>query len=211
MEITVAATIRTPGKRGDVRRQRREGRVPGVIYGACEPLAISCSAKELAARLQEEAFRSTLLTIDVEGRKIPALLREVQMHPFRREILHMDFQAVSAEQEISTSVPLHFINAEDSPGVKLHRAIFTSIENQVAIHCLPKDLPEFINVDVGNLDVGQNIHLSEITPPEGVRFDAITRGDDPALAVMTAPVAEEEEKGADEEPAPEPDPNAPVE
>lgn len=197
MEITVAATIRTPGTRGAVRQQRREGRVPGIIYGACEPLAISCSAKELTARLQEEAFRSTLLTLEVEGKKIPALLREVQMHPFRREILHMDFQAVSAEQEIAASVPLHFINAEESPGVKLHRAIFTSIENQVAIHCLPKDLPEYINVDVGGLDVGQNIHLSDIAPPAGVRFDAITRGDDPALAVMSAQAAEESDAPAE--------------
>ncbi len=192
MEITVAATIRKNSGRGSARENRRNGMVPAIIYGACEPLSVACSARELAVRLRDEAFRSTLLTLDVEGRKIPALLREVQMHPYKREIIHIDFQAVSADSEVAANVPLHFIGVEDSPGVKLHRAIFTSVENQVAIHCLPKDLPEFINIDSSDLDIGKSIHLSEIAAPQGVRFDAIVRGEDPVLAVMSGQTAEEE-------------------
>lgn len=207
METIVAAIVRETSGRGAARQTRREGRVPAVIYGACEPMRVSCSTREINARLQEESFHSTVLTLEVDGKKIPALLREVQMHPYRREVMHIDFQAVDEEQEIGANVPLHFINAEDAPGVKLHHAIFTTIENQVAIHCLPKALPEFISVDVGALDIGQNIHLSEISPPPGVRFDAITRGDDPALAVMNAPKAAEEEEQTTEEAATESDEN----
>lgn len=191
MEITVTATIRQSAGRGGARRHRRNGLVPAVVYGVCEPLNIACSARDISAHLQAEAFHSTLLTLNVEGRKIPALLREVQMHPYKREVVHIDFQAVSENQEIGTSVPLHFIHVEDSPGVKLRHGIFTSIENQIDIHCLPKDLPEYINIDVSGLDIGQSIHLSEITAPPGVRFDAVTRGEDPALAVISSQAAEE--------------------
>ena len=197
MGITINAVARNSSGRGNARQQRREGRVPAVVYGACEPMAISCSARELAVRLREEVFYSTLITLNVEGNKIQALLRQVEMHPYKREIIHVDFQAVSEEQEIAANVPLHFINAEDSPGVRLHHAIFTTIENQVAIHCLPQNLPEFINVDVGSLDIGKNIHLSEIALPPGVRFDAIVRGEDPALAVMNNPASEMQEGQAD--------------
>lgn len=190
MEITVSATLRKRTGRGGARSARRQGHVPAVVYGACQPMAIACSARELAVRMQDESFRSTLLTLDVEGRKISALLREVQMHPFKRDILHVDFQAVSADQEIVANVPLHYVNAEESPGVKLHHAIFTTIENQVAIRCLPKDLPEAIEVEVGAMGLGDSIHLSAVVPPEGVRFDATLRGEDPALAIMSGQAAE---------------------
>lgn len=197
MNITVSAQLRHSAGRGEARRQRRENRIPAVIYGACDPMSVSFSARELSMHMQKETFRSSVLTLDIEGKKISALLRDVQMHPYKREILHVDFQAVKDDQPISASVPLHFINADDSPGVKLHRAIFTSIENEVSLHCLPQDLPEFINVDVGALDLGKSIHLSELTPPPGVTFDALARGEDPALAVMSGQAAEEEEPAAE--------------
>lgn len=200
MDATIAATARQETGRGANRRQRRDGKVPAVVYGTGEATPIACSARDMLARLQDESFHSTVLTIDLEGRKIPALLREVQMHPHRREIVHLDFQAVKEDQEISANVPLHFVNVESSAGVRLRHAIFTSIENQVAVHCLPQNLPEFINVDVSGMDIGSSIHLSELSPPQGVRFDAIVRGEDPALAVMSSP-AEEKEETAEEAPA----------
>ena len=197
MTITVSAKMRQSSGRTGARQQRLVGRVPAIIYGNCDPITVSCSARDLATQMQDEAFRSTLLTIDIEGKKISALLREVQRHPYRRDILHVDFQAVSADKEIAANVPVHFINVEESPGIKLHHAIFTSIENQLAVHCLPADLPEFIVVDAGNLDINKSIHLSEITPPPGVRFDAVTRGEDPALAIMTGQTEEMDTEDAE--------------
>ena len=120
------------------------------------------------------------------------LLREVQRDPVRRDILHVDFLAVREDREIAAHVPLHFINAETSPGVKLQHGVFTTVENQIAVHCLPQDLPEFIEVDVGGLEVGQSIHLSAVSAPSGVRFDDIVRGNDPSLASVITVAAEKE-------------------
>lgn len=195
MDITLQVEKRPDLGRGGARRLRRAGQVPAIIYGDGDPMAITCSARQTVAHMQDDSFRSSLLVLEVGGKKIKALLREVQMHPFRREILHLDFQAVREDSEIAAQVPLHFINIEDSPGVKLHHGIFTTIENQAALHCLPKDLPESIDVNVGGLEIGKSIHLSDITPPPGVRFDAIVRGEDPALAIISEPRAEKEETG----------------
>ena len=189
--------------RGAARRLRRAGMVPGVVYGgARKTRSIVVSAKDLAANLKNESFHSSVvsLTRDDSKRPIKALLRAIQMHPTRAEPAHVDFQAVRADREISAAAPLRFINIETAPGVKLRHGIFTTIENEAQIHCLPKDLPEFIEIDVGELDVGKSVHLSEVTPPAGVRFDALGRGQDPALALISARRAEEveEEKEAPE-------------
>jgi large subunit ribosomal protein L25 len=201
MEATLTAQMRPAVGRGTSRALRRQGRIPAVVYGDGDPFAISCEARQIAPRMREDGFHSTLLNLKIEGeggKTVQALVREVQMHPSRREALHIDFQAVRANTKIAANVPLHFINAEESPGVKLRHGIFTSVENEVAVHCLPKDLPDAIVVDVGKLDIGQNIHLSEITPPEGVQFDAFARGEDPALAIVSEPKMEKEEEPAAE-------------
>lgn len=193
--MTVTAKRRAEVGRGDTQRLRREGMVPAIIYGGeGVPIPISCEAREIAVRMKDESFHSTLIDLDVEGEKIQALVRAVQMHPYKQQVLHMDFQAVRADSEIATQVPLHYINVEESPGVKLRHGIFTSVENQVAVHCLPKDLPEFINVDIADLDIGKSVHLSDLTPPAGVTFDAIVRGNDPALATISEPKGEEIEE-----------------
>lgn len=192
---TLPIQDRDPGGRGAARRLRRAGMVPGVVYGgAGKTRAISVAAKDLAANLKNESFHSSVVSLSRESKRpIKALLRAIQMHPTRAEAAHVDFQAVRADREISAAAPLRFVNIETSPGVKLRRGIFTTIENEAQIHCLPKDLPEFIEVDVGELDVGKSVHLSEVTPPPGVRFDAIVRGQDPALALISARQAEEVE------------------
>ena len=196
MEHIVEATIRARQGRGEARALRRQGRVPGVMYGVGAVKSFSCEAKALHAHLQDEAFQSSVISVRLDGTEHRALLREVQRHPVRRDILHVDFQIVREDREIAVQVPLHFINADIAPGVKLQHGIFTAIENQVAAHCLPQNLPEYIAVDVGALEIGKSIHLSEIVAPPGVRFDDITRGNDPALATVTS-VAEEPAADAD--------------
>ena len=211
MEVVLQAQPRAEIGRGPVRQLRREGRIPGVVYGDGPARAVSFDAREIAVRMQEEAFHSTVIVLQLEGRKMSALLREAQSHPVRREILHVDFQAVRADREIAARAPLHFINQESCPGVKLRHGIFTAIENEVGIHGLPRDLPEFIEVDVAELDIGKNIHLSEVPAPKGIRFDALARGDDPALARVVDRPTEEVEAPAEAEAAPAEGEAAPAE
>lgn len=198
MEHIVEATSRPREGRGGARALRREGRVPGVLYGDGPSVSFSCEARDLSARLLDESFHSSVVSLRLEGKTHRALLREVQRDPVRRDILHVDFQAVRADREIAAQVPLHFINTDSAPGVKLQHGIFTAVENQVALHCLPQNLPEYIEVDAGALEIGKSIHLSEIAPPEGARFDEIARGNDPVLAAIVSVAAEEPEKPAED-------------
>lgn len=191
--ITIGAHPRDSAGRGDSRRLRRNGMVPAVVHDGATAWSIACDARAMLTHLQQEAFHSMVITLDVEGKKIKALLRETQMHPSRYDILHVDFQAVHEDSEVAVSVPLRFINVDNAPGVKLRHGIFTTIENQVALRCLPKDLPEYINIDAGGMDIGDSTHLSEVPPPPGARFDAIVRGEDPALAIISEAKGEEEE------------------
>lgn len=190
-DIVITAEKRADCGRGAARALRRDGRVPAVIYGGKQPEALSCSARDLEMLLRGAASYSAVLTVSVGGGKRRALLREAQYHPARNELLHVDLQEVSEKQEIAAGVPLRFVGAEAAPGVKLEHGIFNAIENQVLLHCRAMDLPESIEVDVSQMKIGDTIHLSDITPPSGVRFDEITRGNDPALAAISAARAEE--------------------
>ena len=179
--------------RGDSRRLRRDKRVPATVYGGGQIFSVSCAENDIAARLHDPSFRSTVLTLNIDDAPAKALLREVQMHPYQRKVLHADFQLVSEDTEVAASVPLEFVNVDNAPGVKLRHGIFTTIENMLQVHCLPQDLPERIEVDVGELDIGRSIHLTDITPPAGVRFDALSRGEDLALATISEAKEEVEE------------------
>lgn len=194
MELIVEAQPRENTGTAHARRLRRGQRVPAVVYGEGRARHISVDAAHFERQLQHEPFRASVLKMRVgdEG-EFSVLLRDVQRHPFRRDVLHADFLEVSEKREINANVPLHFINAEVSPGVKLHHGILTVIENEVEIHCLPRHLPDHIEVDVGGLDIGKSVHLGEIPAPEGVRFVALTRGADPALAIVSEPAKIEEE------------------
>ncbi len=203
MEHTIEAAIREREGRGGARALRRAGRVPGVMYGGGAPVSFSCAARDLSARLLDESFHSSVVSLRLEGKTHRALLREVQRDPVRRDILHVDFQAVREDREIAAQVPLHFINTESAPGVKLQHGIFTAVENQVAVHCLPQDLPEYIEVDAGALEIGKSIHLSEIAQPPGARFDETARGNDPVLAAIVSVAAEPEKPVVAETDAPE--------
>lgn len=188
MEITIKASKREGKGTGASRRLRRAGNVPGVIYGAGkDAVSVQLDHKDLFLQFRHEAFHASILSLDLEGKKEQVLLRDYQMHPVRNQIMHIDFQRVSATEKIHVKAPLHFINADEGPGVKLGSGIVTHILTEAEISCLAKDLPEFIEVDLGAMEVGQTVHLSEIKLPKGVEFVQLAHGNDAAVASVTKP------------------------
>src|SRR5690242_2627705 len=147
--IEFTAFARTTEGRGASRRMRRQGKTPGIVYGGTgEPQQIELDHNALIHALRNEAFHASILTMKLDGAAQQVLLRAVQMHPFKKEVLHVDFQRVDANRRIHMKVPLHFANGENSPAVKLSGAIISHVLTEVDISCLPKDLPEFIAVDL---------------------------------------------------------------
>jgi large subunit ribosomal protein L25 len=209
MEITIKASKREGKGTGASRRLRRAGSVPGVVYGADkDAVSIQLDHKDLFLQFRHEAFHASILSLDLEGKKEQVLLRDYQMHPVRNQIQHIDFQRVSATEKIHVKVPLHFINADAGPGVKLGGGIVTHILTEADISCLAKDLPEFIEVDLGAMEVGQTVHLSEVKLPKGVEFVQLAHGNDAAVASVTKPrgaVGAEAEAEESAEPAATPD------
>lgn len=194
--IEVTAFSRNSNGTGPARRMRKTGRVPGVVYGAGkDSQAIELDHNALARHLKMEAFHASILDMTVEGSREKVLLRDVQMHPWRAEVLHVDFQRVAADRKIHMKVPLHFINAETCPGVK-EGGIVSHVMNDVDVQCLPADLPEFIEVDLGAMDINQSIHVTELSIPNGVELVARLRQDNPVVATLTLPRAAIEEPAA---------------
>jgi len=140
-----------------------------------------------------EAFHASILEMEVGSEKSQVLLRDYQMHPFRPLILHADFQRVAADKKIHMKVPLHFVNAEISPGVKVAGGIAQHVMNELEISCLPKDLPGFIEVDLSSLQAGHSMHLSSLTLPPGVEA-VVTKGEDPTVATIVIPKVKTEEE-----------------
>ena len=188
MKFEINATARSLQGTGASRRLRREGKVPAIVYGAEKtPSVITLDHNEFYHQIKHEAFHASVLTLSIDGAKEQVLLRDFQMHPFKRQILHVDLQRISQTDKIHVKVPLHFINGDIAPGVKLSGGIVTHIFNDMDIACLAKDLPEFIEVDLCNLQAGHSIHLSEIKLPEGVEFVDLHKGDDKAVATVVVP------------------------
>ncbi len=188
MEIII--TQRQAQGTGASRRLRNGGRVPGILYGAGqEAQAIELDHNELFHKLRQESFHSSILKLVLNGKETHALLRDVQMHPFRAQVLHVDFQRVDLNTKIHMKVPLHFVNADICPGVKLSGAIVSHILNEVEVLCLPRDLPEFVEVDLKDMNVGHSIHLSDIKAPPGIEFAALTKGENLAVAAAVLPRA----------------------
>lgn len=180
---TFNAQVRNDMGKGASRRLRREGKVPAVLYGAGkDAVALTLEHDKINNAADHEGFYSHILTLTVDGKKIEAIVKDMQRHPFKPKIIHLDFQRVDAKQELNTSVPLHFLNEEDAQkagGVVVHHL------NEVEIAVLPKNLPEFIEVDVAGLGVGDNIHLSDLKLPEGVSLVELTKGEDHDQVVVT--------------------------
>jgi large subunit ribosomal protein L25 len=187
MQYEFTAFPRKVEGRGASRRMRRTGRAPGIVYGGSgEPQPIELDHNALVHALKSEAFHASILTMKLGDASQQVLLRAVQMHPFRKEVLHVDFQRVDANRRIHMKVPLHFANGENSPAVKLSGAIISHVMAEVDISCLPKDLPEFIGVDLSELTLNQSIHVSDLKLPPGV--SAVTqRGMDPVVATAVIP------------------------
>jgi len=188
MTIEISATARTLQGTGASRRLRRTGRIPAVIYGAGkDAVAIELDHKEVFYKLKNESFHATILKLNLDGKGEQVLLRDYQMHPFRPVVMHVDFQRVNPKEKIHMKVPLHFANADIAPGVKLSAGIVSHIITEVDVACLPKDLPEFIEVDLSNLAAGHSIHLSELKLGKGIELIPLTKGEDLAVATITIP------------------------
>ena len=197
MKIAIKADKRSVQGTGASRRLRRESKVPGILYGAgkdAQPIEVD--HKDLWFKLKMEAFHASILDMEVGSDKAQVLLRDYQMHPFRPLILHVDFQRVDANKKIHIKVPLHFVNAEISPGVKVAGGLVEHVMKELELSCLPKDLPEFIEVDLGNLQAGHSLHLSSLKLPPGVE-PIVPKGEDPTVATIVIP----KQMTADEEAA----------
>ena len=195
MKIAIKAEPRSVQGTGASRRLRRESKVPGVVYGAGKQAqAIELDHKDLWFKLKTEAFHASILDMEIGAEKSQVLLRDYQMHPFKPLILHADFQRVAADKKIHMRVPLHFINEATSPGVKVAGGLVEHVMKELEISCLPKDLPEYLEVDLGNLQAGHSLHLSAIKLPPGVE-PLVPKGEDPTIATIVIPkvmTAEEE-------------------
>jgi large subunit ribosomal protein L25 len=173
MQFELIAQARTLQGTGASRRLRRAGTVPGIVYGGeAAPQAIEVVHNDLLLKLKKEAFHSSVVNLIVDGKKEQVLLRDYQMHAYRPLVLHIDFQRVDATHELHIKVPLHFTNEEVAPGVKLNAGLVNHVITEVDVHCLAKDLPEFVEVDLSALNIGDSIHLSQLKLPNGVKLVA---------------------------------------
>ncbi len=188
---------------GASRRLRNMGKTAGIVYGGgITPQMIELDHNALWHALKKGAFHSSILNLEVNGATQPVLLRDVQYHPFRQLVLHVDFQRIDAKQKLRTKVPLHFENADISPAVKLSSAIVSHIVTDIEIECLPADLPEFIKIDLANIEVGQSIHAKDIVLPERVALITHIEAENPVIASATVPAgAVSEEAATGETPA----------
>lgn len=197
IDFTLDAESRSDLGKGASRRLRRTGRVPAIIYGAgVEAESISLEHHKVMHDLENEAFYSHVLTLNVSGKQQNVILRDIQRHPAKPIIMHMDFLRVSDDQEISIHVPLHFIGEDVCHGVKMEGGQISHQMIEVEVTCLPKHIPEFIEVDVSELHIGDSIHLSDIKVPEGIALTALSHGeghDQQVLNVHATKVAVEEE------------------
>ncbi len=211
--IELNASPRTELGTGASRRLRRPGEnLPGIIYGGDDaPQPVTLSANELTKAMQQEAFFSQIVNVRVDGAEQQALVRDLQLHPVNERVLHVDFLRVDADRPIQTNVPLHFVNESKCVGVRTGGGSIAHNLVDVEVSCLPKDLPEFIEVDLAALDVGQALHLSDLNVPEGVTVVALGYGEDhdiPVVSVQpprggTAEAEAEAEEEADTETEPD--------
>ena len=167
---------------GASRRLRNSGRTPGIVYGSGDVVIIELDHNELYHKLRSEAFHASILTLNLEGKKESVLLRDFVMHPFRQQVQHVDFQRVDAKKKMHIKVPLHFVNEEVAPGVKLGGGKISHVMNELDIICLPKDLPAFIEVDLAHLELGHSVHVADLKLPKGV--EAAAHGTHTAEAVV---------------------------
>ena len=197
------AEPRSDTGKGASRRLRHAGKVPAIMYGGNkDPEALTLSHNEVLRNLENEAFYSHILTIKSGGNETQAILRDLQRHPSKPRILHMDLQRVSATEKLKTHLPVHILGEETAPGVKAGGLVSHDL-TEVAIECLPKDLPEFVEVDISALEIGDSIHLSALNVPEGVTLTELARGEDHDISVVSIHAKRVVEEVEEEAPAAE--------
>jgi large subunit ribosomal protein L25 len=181
---------------GASRRLRITGKAPGIVYGGTvEPTLIELDHNALWHALKKEAFHATILDMEYQGKESKVLLRDVQYHPYKQQVLHIDFQRVDAKTTLTMKVPLHFKGEADSPAVKTDNCLVNHVANDLQINCLPADLPEFIEIDLSGLKKGVSLHVKDLTLPKGVK--AVTHGtQNPVIVSVVAQAAEEEAPAA---------------
>lgn len=197
--FTLEAEVRTDLGKGASRRLRHANKVPAIIYGeGKEPVSLTLEHKNVFRAQQEEAFYSHVLTLNIDGKPVECLLKDMQRHPFKQLVMHLDFIRIDANHAVHTNAPIHFINEENiaKSGANINHHV-----NEIAISCLPKDLPEFIEVDLADMEVGQTIHLSDVKLPKGVTSDELAKGEshDQAIVSANAPKGKVDDEEAEEE------------
>jgi large subunit ribosomal protein L25 len=200
MAIEISARKREAQGTGASRRLRHMGMVPAILYGGDkDPVKLELDHQALILNLRNERFHASILTLDLGGAKEQVLLRSVNMHPFKLQVQHVDFQRVSKDKKIHMKVPMHFVNADKSPGVKEQGGVVSHVLNELDIVCFPADLPEFIEVDLSGLAVGNSVHARQLSLPKGVEL-SLNKTEDPVIATVVVPqlVTEDEEKVAEE-------------
>ena len=197
-EHKISAASRKDEGKGASRRLRHAGMIPAVVYGGdAAPQSIQLEHEKTWLISQHEWFYSSIIDLEIDGKVEQALLRDMQRHPYKQIIMHLDFQRVEAGKMLRTSVPLHFVNEDSSPAGKSAEVVVTHELNEVTIECLPKDLPEFIEVDLGALKSGDIVHLSQIKLPAGVSIPELKLGKEHDLAVVIAKLGRAESASSD--------------
>jgi len=198
-EHSIKATGRKDEGKGASRRLRHAAQIPAIVYGGqSAPKSIQLEHEKTWIASQNEWFYSSILSLDIDGQVERVLLRDMQRHPFKQQIMHLDFQRVSENEALRASVPLHFVNVEKSPAGKAADVVVTHELNEIQVSCLPKDLPEFIEVDLSNLNAGDTVHLSQVKLPQGVEVPELKLGADHDVAVVVARMGRVEEAATEE-------------
>jgi len=204
MSIELNATLREDQGKGASRRLRHAKQFPAVVYGAGkDPVSISLLQKDVQHKLPDESFYSQVLDLKVDGKSENVLIRDIQHHPYRLEVMHMDFIRVDMNKVVHVFSQLHFSGEEVSPGAKTEDGVSNHVITEVEVECLPKDIPDFIAVDLSEMHVGDVIHLSDLKLPEGVEILALKQGEEHDTAVVgmhVRKVVEEVEDAAPEAP-----------
>ena len=192
-EHKITATGRNDEGKGASRRLRRTAQIPAILYGGtAAPQSIQLDHEKTWLASQNEWFYSSILDLDLDGKVQKVLLRDMQRHPYKQVIMHLDFQRVDENQALRAKVPLHFLNQEKSPAGKTAGIVVLHELNEVEVSCLPKDLPEFIDVDLANLAVGDIVHLSDLKLPTGVEIPELKLGKEHDVAIVIAKHGKEE-------------------
>ena len=204
-DFDLIAEIREDQGKGASRRLRRSGKVPAIIYGAGRPpRQLAFDHNRVLQQLENESFYSSILNIKVGEKSQAAIVKDIQRHPAKSIIMHMDFQRIVAGEKIKMNVPIHYLNAEESVGVKQEGGSVSQLVNDVEVSCLPKDLPEYFEVDIVELKLNEMLHLSDIKVPEGVEIPELAQGpehDHAIVSIQLIKVVEEVEEAEGEEAA----------